>query len=281
MLLIACPYCGMERPEIEFRYGGEAHIARPADPRALSDEEWANFLYFRSNPKGAASPSAGATAFGCGRFFNCLRDTVSDKILATYKAGEPRPDVAADAGQAERMSQPFRVAGVGSIDRSRPLRFTFDGVAYQGYAGDTLASALLANGVHLVGRSYKYHRPRGILPPAPRSRTRSSAVARGPGRFTPNLRATQVELYDGLERVEPEPLALAHVRRRRGQRPAVAVVRRRLLLQDLHGPEPARQELGLDAYLRAGDPPRRGSRRGSARARSRPLSAHRSPIATC
>ena len=52
MLMIACPYCGIERPEIEFRYGGEAHIARPSDPSALTDEEWANFLYFRSNPKG-------------------------------------------------------------------------------------------------------------------------------------------------------------------------------------------------------------------------------------
>src|SRR5208337_3991990 len=52
MLLIPCPNCGMERPEIEFRYGGEAHIARPADPGALADDEWANFLYFRANPKG-------------------------------------------------------------------------------------------------------------------------------------------------------------------------------------------------------------------------------------
>jgi sarcosine oxidase, subunit delta len=85
----------MERPEIEFRYGGEAHIARPADPGALSDQEWANFLYFRSNPKGAAAERWRHT-FGCGRFFNCLRDTVSDKILAVYKAGEARPDGAAD-----------------------------------------------------------------------------------------------------------------------------------------------------------------------------------------
>ena len=90
-------------------------------------------------------------AFGCGRFFNCLRDTVSDKILATYKAGEPRPDARGRTRRAARMSQPFRVAGVGSIDRSRPLAFTFDGLAYQGYAGDTLASALIANGVHLSG----------------------------------------------------------------------------------------------------------------------------------
>jgi len=91
MLLIDCPYCRIARPEIEFAYGGEAHIARPADPSAISDEEWANFLYFRSNPKGVAA-ERWRHAHGCGRFFNCLRDTVSDKILAVYKAGEPRPD---------------------------------------------------------------------------------------------------------------------------------------------------------------------------------------------
>ncbi len=61
------------------------------------------------------------------------------------------------------MTQAFRLPTGGIIDRSRPLRFEFDGTAYEGYAGDTLASALLANGVHLVARSFKYHRPRGIL----------------------------------------------------------------------------------------------------------------------
>ena len=95
MLLIACPYCGMERPEIEFRYGGEAHIARPADPARSATTEWADFLYFRSNPKGVAA-ERWRHAFGCGRFFNCLRDTASDRILAVYKAGEARPDLAAD-----------------------------------------------------------------------------------------------------------------------------------------------------------------------------------------
>jgi sarcosine oxidase subunit alpha len=57
----------------------------------------------------------------------------------------------------------FRLPRGGLIDRSRTLSFTFDGEAYRGYAGDTLASALLANGVRLVGRSFKYHRPRGIV----------------------------------------------------------------------------------------------------------------------
>ncbi len=90
MLLIPCPYCSMERPELEFRYGGEAHVARPVDPGAVSDGDWAGYLYFRSNHKGMLA-ERWRHASGCGRFFNCLRDTVSDRIVATYKAGEPRP----------------------------------------------------------------------------------------------------------------------------------------------------------------------------------------------
>ena len=96
------------------------------------------------------------------------------------------------------MSQPFRLASGGSIERSRPLVFTFDGLDYQGYAGDTLASALIANGVHLVGRSFKYHRPRGILSAGAEEPNALITVARGPGRLTPNLRATQIELTDRL-----------------------------------------------------------------------------------
>ena len=91
MLLIACPYCG-ERPDIEFSYGGEAHIARPADPSALSDEDWTAYLYARSNPKGTHAERWRHTN-GCGRFFNAVRDTVTDFFVVTYKTGEPRPDV--------------------------------------------------------------------------------------------------------------------------------------------------------------------------------------------
>jgi sarcosine oxidase subunit alpha len=61
------------------------------------------------------------------------------------------------------VTQPFRLPAGGIVDRTQPLAFEYDGVAYQGYAGDTLASALLANGVHRVARSFKYHRPRGIF----------------------------------------------------------------------------------------------------------------------
>jgi sarcosine oxidase subunit delta len=89
MLLIRCPYCEMERPEVEFRYAGEAHLVRP-DPAAASDEAWSAFLYLRANDKGAHA-ERWRHAAGCGRYFNCIRDTVSDRIAATYKAGEPRP----------------------------------------------------------------------------------------------------------------------------------------------------------------------------------------------
>ncbi|MBA5776880.1 sarcosine oxidase subunit delta [Stappia sp. F7233] len=101
MLLIHCPYCGVERPEIEFRYGGEAHIARPAEPSKLSDEEWAEFLYMRTNPRGLMA-ERWRHVHGCGRFFNAIRDTVSDRFLKVYKAGEKRPDMkklAAEAAQ--------------------------------------------------------------------------------------------------------------------------------------------------------------------------------------
>src|SRR5271170_1162576 len=86
----------------------------------------------------------------------------------------------------------------GRIDRAQRLRFTFDGQSYEGVAGDTLASALLANGVHLTGRSFKYHRPRGILAAGSEEPSALVTVERDESRRTPNLRATQIELYDGL-----------------------------------------------------------------------------------
>jgi len=91
-----------------------------------------------------------------------------------------------------------RLAQGGRIDRDRPLAFRFNGRGYQGCAGDTLASALLANGVHLVGRSFKYHRPRGILTAGAEEPNAIVQLEAG-ARTQPNLRATQVELYDGLE----------------------------------------------------------------------------------
>ena len=95
------------------------------------------------------------------------------------------------------MKQAFRLASGGLIDRSKPLTFTFNGKRLTGYAGDTLASALLANGVRLIGRSFKYHRPRGIVCAGADEPNALVQLETG-ARTEPNLRATQIELYDGL-----------------------------------------------------------------------------------
>ena len=98
MLLIHCPYCKCERPEVEFIYGGQAHIARPQNPSVLSDDEWRDFLYVRDNPRGAHH-ERWRHIHGCGRFFNALRDTVSDRFLMTYKAGEARRPLTNEAAE--------------------------------------------------------------------------------------------------------------------------------------------------------------------------------------
>ncbi len=91
-----------------------------------------------------------------------------------------------------------RLSKGGLIDRTRPLTFSFDGRSLAGFAGDTLASALLANDVRLVGRSFKYHRPRGILSAGPEE-PNALVELRSGARREPNTRATVAELYDGLE----------------------------------------------------------------------------------
>src|SRR5579871_2500962 len=115
------------------------------------------------------------------------------------KEHEPGGALASDApamGPASGGVQ--RTPAGGRIDRSRVLHFRFDDRELTGLQGDTLASALLANGIHLVGRSYKYHRPRGILSAGAEEPNALVTVSGGPGRFTPNLRATQIELHEGL-----------------------------------------------------------------------------------
>ncbi|MBB3951811.1 sarcosine oxidase subunit alpha family protein [Aureimonas jatrophae] len=92
----------------------------------------------------------------------------------------------------------FRHASTGRIDRNRPVRFRFDGRSYGGFRGDTLASALIANGVHLVGRSFKYHRPRGFVSAGSEEPNALVGVGDRESRYTPNLRATQVEITEGL-----------------------------------------------------------------------------------
>lgn len=97
------------------------------------------------------------------------------------------------------MNAPYRIKRSSLVDPERPLRFTFDGKSYAGLHGDTLASALLANGIHLAGRSFKYHRPRGIMSAGPEEANALVGLQRRNGRFDPNCRATMQALFAGLE----------------------------------------------------------------------------------
>ena len=93
----------------------------------------------------------------------------------------------------------FRLSAGGRIDRNKPVTFRFNGKTMQGYAGDTLASALLANGVRLVGRSFKYHRPRGVMSAGIEE---TNAVVQLTGKEDePGVVATAVPIYEGLEAV--------------------------------------------------------------------------------
>jgi sarcosine oxidase, subunit delta len=94
MFLIRCPYCG-ERDLSEFAYGGEAHIARPKDSDGMSDTDWASYVFERTNRKGVFAERWNHQA-GCRRWFNMLRNTATDDILAVYRIGEARPGVTAN-----------------------------------------------------------------------------------------------------------------------------------------------------------------------------------------
>jgi heterotetrameric sarcosine oxidase delta subunit len=90
VLLIGCPWCG-PRDETEFRYGGQAHIPYPADPDALDDTAWAEYVFLRDNPKGPWA-ERWCHASGCRRWFNAIRDTLTNDFLGTYRMGEQRPE---------------------------------------------------------------------------------------------------------------------------------------------------------------------------------------------
>ncbi len=145
----------------------------------------------------------------------------------------------------------FRLAAGGRIDRSRPLTFRWNGHAMPGFAGDTIASALLANGVRIVGRGMKFHRPRGILSAG--IEEPNALVTLGAGAsIEPNTRATMIPARDGLE-VRAQncwpsvEFDLGPPVRRDG-----AALAGRLLQQDLH--------LAVLALLRAVHPPGRRPR---------------------
>jgi heterotetrameric sarcosine oxidase delta subunit len=86
VLLIPCPWCG-PRAEIEFRYGGQAHLAYPEDSGSLDDAAWAQFLFMRDNPKGSFAERWFHTV-GCRRWFNVVRNTVTHEITSSYRMAD-------------------------------------------------------------------------------------------------------------------------------------------------------------------------------------------------
>lgn len=90
MLQIDCPWCG-PRAETEFNCGGEAGIVRPVDGASMTDAQWGDYVFARTNPKGRHF-ELWRHASGCGRWFHALRDTVSYRFSATWKLGEPAPE---------------------------------------------------------------------------------------------------------------------------------------------------------------------------------------------
>lgn len=91
MFEIHCPYCNEKRPEIEFAYAGEAHIARPDTKQqaSMSDEDWSKYLFIRDNKRGEHAERWWHNA-GCNMFFNAVRNTDTDKFVMSYKMGQPR-----------------------------------------------------------------------------------------------------------------------------------------------------------------------------------------------
>jgi len=116
MFVIQCPWCGT-RDLSEFAYGGEAHIERPKNPEKMSDAEWAEFVFMRTNPKGLFAERWNHAA-GCRRWFNMLRNTATDDILAVYRMGEEAPEV-----EALLPATPSGEAPIGSgNDAARVIR---------------------------------------------------------------------------------------------------------------------------------------------------------------
>jgi NADPH-dependent 2,4-dienoyl-CoA reductase/sulfur reductase-like enzyme len=169
----------------------------------------------------------------------------------------------------------MRIDGKGLVDRTKPVRFRFDGKDYAGYKGDTVAAALLANDVRLMARSFKYHRPRGVLTAGSEEPNALVTVGRGDA-AVPNVRATQAEMFDGLEVRSQNRWPSLEWDAAGSQRSGQPGAKCRILLQDLHV---AARLLGR--ALRAVDPPC-GGVWGRCRARLMKRHSRRPlPFATC
>ena len=221
MMLIDCPFCG-PRAELEFTCGGESHIARPADQAAMSDAAWADYLFMRKNPKGLHYERWNH-ARGCRRWFNVARDTVTHRISQGLQDGRA---AVSEQSASQPPGRPHRPQPAARLHLRRQA-------LSKAIAGDTLASALLANGVHLVGRSFKYHRPRGIMTAGAEEPNALIQLRSGRSHRAQHPRHPDRALRRAGRR-EPEPLAVAAFRHRQREQSAVALFPGGLLLQDLH-----------------------------------------------
>ena len=257
MLLIPCPYCGDRARRSSSAYGGEAHIARPADPAALDDAEWAAFLYARTNPQGRA-----------------------------HRALAPHPWLRPLLQRcATRHASPTRIAAAlmspadGTGDRPRRRSASASTAAPIPAAPATRSrSALLANGVHLIGPLVQ------VPPPARHPGRRVRGAERAGGRSTaaragarPTCARPQVELYDGLVARSQNRCPSLRVRPRRGRTTWLApLLPAGFYYKTFMWPTRAWRQA-----LRTADPPRRRPRPRARRCRTPTATPTATPIATC
>ena len=279
MLLLTCPSCGATAEETEFAPGGEAHLRR-AGPGS-SDAEFEAYLFLRRNPRGVAFRALAPRL----RLRQVVpprprhrRPSRSSAAIPRTSARRPttlsrRSAPAAPTGRARREQPPPR----GGMLIDRAARSDSAGTASR--CRDSPATPWPRRSSptagSLVGRSFKYHRPRGIV--ASGVEEPNALVGLGDGaEFEPNTRATTIDLRDGLVARSQNHWPSLELRRRRARRPPRAAAAGGVLLQDLH-PPPRR----LEAPVRAGDPPlRRPRRRAAARPTPTPTTSP-TPTSTC
>ena len=207
-MLIPCPHCGT-RPVEEFTFLGDAAPSRAPPPTILP--RWSS----GTTTSTCATIRAGAFDEYAHHSGGCRAWLVVSRNTETHEVYRRRDGARLRARRRERRHDLLpSCQGRPHRPRHRHCASPSTASAFTGHQGDTLASALIANGVHLMGRSFKYHRPRGVIT-AGAAEPNALVELREGGRKEANTRATMIELYDGLTAQEPEPLALARLRRRR------------------------------------------------------------------
>ena len=189
-MLIPCPHCGT-RPVEEFTFLGDAAAHPPHQQRSRLDGAWYDYVYLRDNPRGRHR-GIWHHSGGCRSWLVVSRNTETHEVFGAVTAR----DFAKAQGRRRHDLLSSRQGRPRSTAR-RPSASPSTASASRGRTGDTLASALLANGVTLMGRSFKYHRPRGVIT-AGAAEPNALVELREGGRKEANTRATMIELYDGL-----------------------------------------------------------------------------------